>query len=257
MLPLGSFAQVQMGLGGQIINFDYKEDLPFPKKSEEMGTNVHFAYDAKINLDDSFINFNGDFTFAAVTNYDGSTQSGNVSQPASATDNHTFHRHEALYYGHVSDSVFVYTGIGYRYWKRFLAYGTGYTEDYSWFYTPVGIYVGLASPMNMTKFNYGVDFSIRPMTQGQIIVTFSDRIASGQDSTMSLGNRTGYKVKVPLSIPWKDLGLQISLTPWYEFSQIGESNPVYNSTPGIAGDIVEPSSTTSQFGIESLVQFTF
>lgn len=255
--PQNLIAAWQYSGGMQVINFDYQEDLILPKKSHENGTNVYFAYDVKGDIGVDFVQINGDFTFFGTSQYDGSTLSNSTVVPVTATDEHIFHRHEANYFFKINDSFFLTAGLGYRYWKRFLSYGTGYTEHYSWFYTPLGIYIGLTDPRDLTKLNYGLEMSLRPTFGGKILVQFSDRIANGQDTTLNLGARTGYRIKAPVSIPFNDYHLHLSVAPWFEFSQIGESNSAYNSTPGIEGNIVEPASVTQQLGVELLVKFLF
>lgn len=143
----------------------------------------------------------------------------------------------------------VFAGTGLRVWDRFLSYGTGYREIYRWSTLPIGARGWFARPDGL-KWLFGWEVAIRPMLWGTLDVKFSETFPNGADSGLALGNRTGFRLAVPVESSW-DLGWELrpKFELWYDQSEIGESNLVFNSTPAINGMIREPSSITRQIGL--------
>ena len=246
--PQKSSSTVVEIFGGFVpTNFDYREDMPPPDKSIETGTFTQFAGGLKISSTQMAgfkSHFLGYFEYGSQvqTTYEGTVlQTG---APAYATDYHNLLRLEANYYFGVHPNVAFHAGYAYRSWKRYLAYGSGYVETYTWSYLPLGVYFH----NEIGPFEYGVDLTFLVMMAGQIEIVFSENVTGGNDTTLTLGNKNGYRISFPVSYA---IAEQISLQvkPWYEFTEIGQSDRKFNSTPSINSYIYEPSSKTKQMGL--------
>ncbi|MEZ0391548.1 MAG: hypothetical protein ACAH59_04990 [Pseudobdellovibrionaceae bacterium] len=234
-------------IGGlNVTSFDYKEDVPYPLKSEEKGTFVIPSLRGRIfipQLNESFFNAEAEYSGQVQSNYDGTTLQG---VPVTHTNDHIFYRIETDFYFRVQEFLYLYAGIGYRYWDRFLSGGTGFREIYTWTYFPLGFLIEV--PVS-DALDIGFDFSSRLMSNGKIEVIFSETVTDGDDTTLDLGNKPGFKLQVPFRLQRKDSAYRFLISPWYEYSQIGESSFEFNSTPGVQTDIREPDSTTQQYGL--------
>ena len=185
------------------------------------------------------------------TDYDGSTQSG---VPLQGTTHNDFARLEMnvgyTWRGNLPLSVTPYAGLGYRYWKRDL----GYNEFYGWWYLPVG--VRTLYPLT-EKLSIGLNAAVNFMFDGRM--TISDKGDTLANTTVRLGNRPGCLVELPVS--WRPrVKWVFTATPWYEYSQIGESpwEPLNYTNGTYTGFVVrEPSSRTNQYGIRLSTEYLF
>ncbi len=236
----------------RISYFDYNEDLPPPNKSTETGWLPGAAVSWTRTRPGSvyartFLEFSsGDIE------YDGTTQNG---MPITNSNSNQFlFRVEANvgYTFRSGDLIFSpYTGFGYRYWKRgdseVIQMGqvnVGFVrEDYQWMYVPLGL---------RAVYPFGGQFSVEPnaavrfMFWGRMTAYLTD-IGYGSDPTFDLGNKPGWVVEIPIryrvSRNWS-----LSLTPWYEYSAIGQSDVVPVRNGPFTEFFYEPSSRTHQFG---------
>jgi hypothetical protein len=92
------------------------------------------------------------------------------------------------------------------------------------------------------------------MFAGQIVIIFSETVVNGDDNSLALGNRSGYKLQSPFEVSLRPQ-LNLLISPWYEYSEIGESNFEFNQTVGQF--IQEPSSKTIQMGIAAGLTYQF
>lgn len=245
----------------RISYFDYKEDVPAPLKSTESGWIPGAAFGWTRTKPGAlyaraFLEFS-----SGDVKYDGTTQSG-VPVTNSNSNQFLFRVEGNMGYTFGSGNLAVspYTGLGYRYWKRgdseaiqsgpvFVSF---VREDYQWLYIPVGI---------RAVYPAGGQFSIEPnaavrfMFWGQMTAYLSD-IGYNSDPTFDLGNKPGYFVEVPiryrLSRNWS-----VSLTPWYEYSAIGQSDVVSAQRGSRIDSFYEPSSRTHQYGFNIGAGFSF
>lgn len=249
----------EYGLGLNYFNFDYSEELAANQKSHESGNLLGFAGGIRWPLptmgSGTVLEIEGEGVFEGSTNYEGTTFSGTGN--AFATDKQTIYRFETRLSRSLSESIGVHAGLGYRYWNRYLTFGTGYKEIYSWYTLPVGLsyQVVWSSALSVC-----FDFTYSFMFNGKIKVIFSETVINGDDSEMSLGSRPGYRLKAPISYRF-DQKFRIEVSPWYERSEIGESNSAVNNTPqsggGTVGSIREPSSHTDQYGVAAMLWITY
>lgn len=241
----------------RISYFDYKEDLPAPLKSTESGwipgatigwtrTRPGSVYAR------TFLEFS-----SGDVKYDGTTQSG-VPITDSNSNQFLFRVEGNIGYTFSSGNLVFspYTGLGYRYWKRGDSQVVNSVafirEDYEWLYVPVGI---------RAVYPVGGQLSIEPnaavrfMFWGQMTAFLSD-IGYNSDPTFDLGNKPGYFVEVPvryrLNRNWS-----VSLTPWYEYSAIGQSDVASALRGGRIDSFYEPSSRTHQYGFNIGAGFLF
>ena len=240
-------------------HFDYKEDLAPPNKSTEKGWvpggYVSYAYNKPNHIHSRLF-----FEYSSGdVDYDGSTQNGT---PISFVDSsQTFYRLEwdigYTLLVRKGFSLTPYVGYGYRYWKRWepkitQAYWT-YEEKYTWHYIPVGVKVNVE--LN-DKWNIGANVAARFMFEGRMTADRSEVYADYSDPTFNLGDKTGWFAEIPvryrLTKEWSVVG-----SPWYEYSEIGESDVVNLTNAGVAGTGYEPFSRTRQYGINIGLIYSF
>lgn len=255
-----AFAVPMRTLEGAVMlyDFDYKEDVPAPLKSTENGTLVggrlvYSIYDAK-GLQWRAL---GEYT-DDTTDYDGTDQVGN---PILSTTDNTFLTLEgdvrigtARVAGLTAPLVF-YTGLGYRAWDRDLGGEGGYLEEYRWLYLPLG--VRAEYPIS-ARWSGSADLALRAMLDGSIRFFFSDVNPAYNNPEADLGNKVGVRLDLPFTYRTDDRWALV-VTPWYEYSQIGESNRVELTTNGTSTGLFyyEPSSRTHQYGVNTGVRWTF
>ncbi|MDD2671545.1 MAG: hypothetical protein PHG91_12630 [Syntrophales bacterium] len=245
-----AFGGAATEFGFNYFYFDYKEDLVTPHKSSDYGWlpgiygSVEYRGESRL-----YARLYGSYAGGEIT-YDGSTQGGT---PLYFTD-----ERERLYliegnlgWIAVSDgrsSVVPYLGYGYFYWERGRSRRIGnvqdYQEDYRWSYIPVGVRVDYR--LN-EKWGIGMNAAAHIMFGGKMTAYFAEANL-GNDLTFDLGNRTGYLFEVPVS--WRVMpGWSLVGTPWYKYSEIGESN--------VVGGFYEPSSRTHQYGVKLGLSHSF
>ncbi len=249
----GRAASVELGLGVNYEYFSYQEQLASPAKSTETAVFPSLVGLARIYVvNDSYLQLRAEYATNIQSQYSGTALTSNAD--VETIDPLAFQNYEADAYISLTERFYLYVGYGYRHWNRFLSGGLGYREIYNWYYTPVGAQFWFVKDPG---FEFGLDASIRPTSNGTIQVITSATQPNGQDSQMNLGQTTGYKVMVPTRFRYGSWSLL--LTPWYEVSSIGQSNLVTNSTlsPQANTGILEPSSNTTQFGLDGVVTYTF
>lgn len=241
----------------RISYFDYKEDLPAPLKSTETGWIPGAAFGWTRTKPGAlyartFLEFSsGDIE------YDGTTQTG---QPITDSNSNQFlFRVEAnIGYTFGSGNVVFspYTGFGYRFWKRGdsqIVNSVAFVrEDYQWMYIPVGLRAVIPVGESVSiEPNGGARF----MFWGRMTAYLTD-IGFGSDPTFDLGNKPGYFAEIPiryrLSRNWS-----LSLTPWYEYSAIGQSDIVSVRIGPFIDSFIEPSSRTHQYGFNIGAGYSF
>ncbi len=249
--PVGAPAEnasVDVGLGYHY--FDYKEDIAPPRKSTESGwlPSVYAAYTYK-KKSDFYTRVYADYAAGDIT-FDGTTQAGT---PVNFSDSrqrlfkfewnvgYTFKAGENLL-------LIPYIGYGYRYWERgkgkITPTYTAYEEDYWWSYLPIGLKADYA----VTKqWSIGATAAINVMFDGKMKAKLAE-VGVGSDTEFDLGNKVGFYAELPVACKvapnWAIVG-----TPWYEYSQIGQSD--------VVGNLYEPSSRTHQYGLRLGASYSF
>jgi hypothetical protein len=246
----------EFGVGLDYHNFDYVEDIVPPGKSSESGWVPLLAGFLKVPLvasmgKDSYFKISGSAMIEADTHYSGTTLNGN--NPVETTDKGTFYDLDSSIYLSPMSALYFHAGVGYHYWKRTLTSGSGYKEVYTWYTIPLGI---MYFDKVASNFSMGVDFTYKLMMNGKIQVIFSESISTGDDSTLDLGNLPGYRIEFPMETAISNR-VRLRGVPYYEHSEIGESNIKFNNTPvsggGSLGNIQEPNSKTNQYGLVGFV----
>jgi len=236
--------QSEVLFGVNVTSFDYEEELAAPLKSTEKGTFFIPYVQGKVfvpGLNRSFFNLEIEYSGRVQSLYDGSDRFG---APIVVTNNHVFFRAETDFYWNFRPYFYIFAGYGYRYWDRYLSSGTGYKEIYTWGYYPVGLLYEV--PIS-DQFSFGVDLTYVVMTDGKLKVIFSETVSGGDDTDLTLGNKPGYRIRFPLQFHPAQSRFSYQIMPWYEGSEIGASEFVFNAT--IGGPIKEPASRTIQYGI--------
>ncbi len=226
-------------VGLSYYQFDYQELLTLPLKSTEKG--LLPGVSARLALEPRAGHWflRGSFDFAsAQAKYDGSTQAG---KPLVEDNPHLLVNLDGTVGWIAFSGVALYSGLGGRYWRR----GGSYSEEYSWFYLPLGLRLQLGLGRD---FRLGLDASARFMFGGLIRVNLSELDSGFNNPLARLGSRIGYHLEVPLTCQVA-AGWAVVLAPWFEYSAIGQSEyfaVTQNSKTVAAG--FEPSSRTMQYG---------
>ncbi len=244
----------QFDIGGSYENFAYAEELTPPAKSTEtagvLNAIVGFRY--LFNYE-NWMELHGAGSRGVRSIYDGSDLNTNAA--VTSVNPLGFTNYEFIWHIPLGSIFSFHFGYGHRIWDRFLAGNPGYREVYSWDYTPIGLDFTLHRTPSTRLW---LELSGRPTKSGKIKVITSETVTNGVDSEMDLGSKTGYRLALPfqwkLSSFW---GLEI--TPFYEHSEIGQSNVVANSTlaPTAGTGIYEPASLTNRAGTDFLLILNF
>lgn len=245
-------------LGAKCYNYDYKEDLPPGRKSTELGWLPGIFILLNVNTISIIHNrFLVEFT-DAKTKYDGTTQSG--SPVKDNTRNNFLTLETDIEFNIELTSSFIltpYIGIGYRYWYRGGSEKPDYapySEDYSWYYVPIGIKPIIKIGKNVI---WDFDIVVKIMFNGKIRVNMTDTHPLYNSPKADLGNKPGFKIGTSLNFKMAR-DIIFVLNPYYEYSAIKKSNTfiiTYNSNPYAYG--YEPSSTTYQYGLDLGIGYQF
>jgi hypothetical protein len=229
--------------------YDYAEELTPPLKSTEYGWLPGLAVGYTYWGDEIPIYALLSYDYAAGDlTYDGSVQDqfGQVypyrsSSPAGISKLQVRAGYVFKRIGGTGLDLAAYSGYGYHFWSRDIGGGppTGYLEEYSWSYLPVGVD---AEWWFGGRWSIGLDLAARFMVSGSIYIERPDF----GNPTLTLGNEPGWMASLPVSFSIKK-NWALVVEFGYESSAIGESNP---SPPDQNGNyIIEPSSSTKQFWI--------
>jgi hypothetical protein len=259
--PRQTFANHHIEFSLMYNYFDYKEDLPAPKKSTEQGWLPGFYLGLDYNKrDDLYSKIFFEFSFGNLK-YDGTTQLGT---PIAFTDDNyqfLFRGEWDIGYNFAATkdiAIIPYVGYGYRYWSRGQATVTStyssYNEKYYWHYIPVGIRADIDISK---KLAIEPNVGLRLMFYGRMTAYFTDLDPKYNDPEFKLGNRIGYYAEIPfkykLSQVWS-----VVIKPWYEYSEIGQSDTVPVTYNGALNSYAyEPSSRTHQYGLNVGLVFSY
>lgn len=188
--------------------------------------------------------------------------SGNITPYNSTTKNNIVNK-EFIFANPLPDSknTYGYVGIGFHNWDRRVL-GTSTLDDsieqYSWKYIPIGY--RHEYKIN-DKWDGAVDFAFRITFDGKMKAPASNGFSS---MDFKLGNDPGFKLELPFTYKMNSQW-SLSLTPWYEYWHINQSNwvpAIYNGAPvfdsnGNQLGFVEPNSKTFQFGIDIGINYQF
>ena len=145
------------------------------------------------------------------------------------------------------EDIYIYLGVGAHYWARELS--ASQKVEYGWLYIPFGL-------------RFEQSFGERLRAAMELTVQFmgggkARKRVSGYDLIeVDLGNKPGYRIKFPftyqISPRWG-----VALTPWCEYSAIGESEVGSATQGGSTVDFQVQDSTTEQYGIDIGFQMSF
>jgi len=249
---LATAKTAELLLGTRYTSFHYKEILTAPAKSTETVTYPSLLIQGRVfAMPHTYLQLSYEDAKNVKSQYDGADL--NTGAPALATNPLSFNTIDGTFFLGVTDTFSIYAGYGMRKWDRFLSGTPGYREIYSWNYLSLGLqYWFNINP----DFEIGLDGCVRSTSGGKIKVITSETYG-GEDSTMDLGARSGYRFSFPFI--WRHDMLSFTAAPFYEFSRIGESNVVANATlaPTPGTGILEPSSETVQYGAELTIGYAF
>lgn len=243
-------------LGLHLHNFDYEERSATRDRSREKGVMPLFEGGYRTVLAAGHaLQLRAQVVYGGATTYTGTDFTTYAA--ISAQDVHNIYDLDARYEGLTPWGFWIFAGFGWRQWDRFLSYGTGYREIYRWTTAALGAR-GWMPGIEGTSWHVGWEVAVRPMLSGTLDVLFSETFTAGVDSGLSLGLKTGYRLAVPVessrSWVWE---ARPRFELWYDQSEIGQSNTVFNGTPAINGFITEPASINRQFGVQLALKRDF
>jgi hypothetical protein len=253
--PQKFFANQAFEFGLMYHYFDYKEDIDPPGKSTEKGWLPGFYLGWSYNKkNDIYSKVLLEFSYGDIE-YDGTDQTGTI--PLTYSDNNSqflFRGEWDIGYNFAvtkNISIKPYVGYGYRNWSRgeegLRSHGiSSVKERYYWHYLPAGV---------SAEFNIGDKFIIEPnagirwMFYGKMTADMSELAAGYNDPEFKLGNKIGWYAEIPLKYKFSQYW-SVVVKPWYEYSEIGQSDTVPLTYYGsIWGYAYEPSSKTHQYGV--------
>lgn len=254
-LILGQVSQAEtfVGFGLNYHHFDYKESVAAPGKSTENGSYlaglIEFIAIPK-TLNGFYFNLNLELSPEVELNYDGTSQ-GPAYTPIKSSNKHVFVASEALLHYMVNDYLVLDGGVSYRFWQRKLLGGTPFKEIYTMYYWLLGFTVPILDDANM---RLAFSARLKQMMAGSIQVIFSETVIDGEDTTLTLGSKSGYHIELPFEFQLNQKSF-VKISPWFEQTGIGKSESAYNST--MSGYIYEPESTTQEYGATLGLYFNF
>lgn len=158
---------------------------------------------------------------------------------------------EFTYATPISQTEYIYTGIGIHNWDRDLLGASGYLEQYSWKYIPIGY-------RSEFKMNDKWDAAIDVAVKFPVNATLNTSGGTYDSQQFTLGNKPGFKAEIPFTYKMSSQ-LSLAVTPWYEYSAISQSNTVPLTLNGVSTGWVtdEPNSNTHQYGVDIGVAYNF
>ncbi len=227
-------------------SYDYREEWTPPAKSNESGwvggLSLRYTYHgrqlplfARIDLEfiDTRTQYEGGLSMADGSQMDFSAVTKDIFKRLEVNLGWSFNS-----VGKIPLDLVAYTGFGYRFWRRNLAFGlpADYIEDYSWDYLPLGVRAEYALSQ---RWSIGLDGAVRFMFGGTM-----DIMEQFGSPSFSLGSVRGAKVALPVTYRFPGQWT-LTLETWYESSGIEESNIVVTQEGQY---MYEPSSHTQLFG---------
>jgi hypothetical protein len=238
-------------VGPDVFYRDYDEVLDAPAKSHEYG--LLYGYQFGYEYFEPLSTYLGADLRCAYGNtvYDGSLQHLETHQiePYTSSTVNDILNLEIRYgriYGTSSWSIIPFFGMGYHSWLRGCAKNDpyGYDEDYSWFYTAIG----LKSFYRInTNWSLGLNLKLMQMTNATMVSSDLCNL------TFNLGERLQTEIELPLYYNLNSRNSffnQIGFVPYFRNQNIGQSDVqtayLENGKPI---SFVEPSSTTYLGGV--------
>lgn len=246
-------------IGLSYFYFDYKEDLALPSKSTESGwlPGVYLSLDHKVKSA-TYTRLYASYSSGDIT-YDGATQTGTPIKYSDSNQKFIRLEWDLGYNFPARDdfSVIPYTGVGFSYWQRgqprVTSTYTSYEEDYYWGYLPLGLKFDYR--IN-NKWSIGSTLAVHFMFGGKMKARWS-QVTTIDDAEYDLGNKPAYYADIPITYKFAE-HWAVELTPWYMYSQIGQSNTVtLTSGSSVVGTSYEPASDTHQYGVNLGINYIF
>lgn len=246
--------------GFMYCHLDYEEDLPSPSKSTDVGwlPGAYMGYTYKKK----------DSVYAKVLfevsrgedDFDGTARDGT---PMAYSENpQDFYRVE-VNMGYLFDagngfSFAPYAGYGYRYWERGETKSTStywnYREVFTWHYIPVGVKADFEADK---KWGIGASVGARFMFGGEATAYLSEVYPDLSNPVFDLSNKIGFFAEMPIRYEFLPR-LSVVGTPWYEYSEIGQSKEINVTYKGTyIGESYKAASTTNQYGIKLGLIYSF
>lgn len=221
-------------VSGKDVHFNYSESIGDSERGWLKG--YHLSYKSQDKDTKAYWKVSYDHSHGNTV-YDGALSNGT---PYKGTTTNTVSDTEVTYGVPINEKAtqYVYAGIGTHKWDRNMLGQYGYDEQYSWDYLPVGYRYEYTAG---NKVHGAIDASVQFMFNGKM-----DSSDIGGEFT--LGNQPGFKIEAPITYQMSSK-FGVVLTPWFQYSSIGESNVVMG--------YYEPHSMNHQYGVDLGLSYTF
>lgn len=262
--PKAEHKQTQIEVGFRYFQYDFKEQIPPPKKSMETGSlpGIQLAAEHFFSDEVDASGLQAKFEYASGTiKYDGSlqTQTGEYAGDAVAATPTQIYDIQSRYVHNIEIDYFnkrfdVLIGYGYHRWFR----GTdgspgGYDVDYTWHYVPIGVRADL---FKNDAWSIRLQGDLKLIFSGMAKASMSQVDPQLSDMALPLGSGTAVRIEVATErrLPgnWS-----VKIAPWYEQTNISRGKWVQsyrNGQPEESGlgklGAYEPASITHVYGGE-------
>lgn len=262
--PVSEIKRTKLSAGFKYYQYDFKEQIPLPKKSMEKGSLPGIQIEGEHNFSEEIDSpaLQARFEYSSGTmKYDGSLQNnvGEYVGDATATTPTHIYDFQGRYIHNIdvdrSDRRFDFlVGYGYHRWFR----GTdgtpgGYNVDYTWHYIPFGVRADL---LKNDLWQLRLQGDLKLIFDGKAKASVSKVDPQLSDMTLPLGSGSAFRIEISAERRLPD-NWAIKLAPWYEQTNISRGKwvqsyrngqPEENSLGRIGA--YEPASRTHIYGAE-------
>jgi len=238
-------------LGADLTNFNYREfDTNGREVDRERGVLPGVRITARTSEDRLFARIDGTY-HAGTVNYDGETQSGTPVTTDTDTRLLTIAADVGHWFGPAPYTWGAYLHLARRNWDRDIQSRPGVGgiyEEYRWSELGLGVRHVWEPPTGST-WHQELTGTLLRATSGTIFVRLSDVDPGYDDTTLNLGDRTGFRLRYTASHDMGERTLRIE--PYLEYWEFGRSNTEIITANGsnTAYTVTEPRSESTRIGV--------
>jgi hypothetical protein len=251
----GGEKSTSISLSGSFFGFYYTEYIP-PPTDGEAGVLGGVNLEVRTTVAKAVVLYGSADVDFGQTKYSGALQNG--TPLTSPTNDFIMNGELGVGYAFpvaTSTRLIPYLGFGTHFWNRSLTGLGAYTENYLFFYFPVGLRL---ESKTSDRFEFALDASLHVNVGGVVYVLLSQLSPPEQNATGSLGSAVGVKVQAPLIFHLAS-EFKLRVAPFFEYFGIGQG--AYFNTYQANGQFVdqsyEPASSTFLYGANVGVSYSF
>lgn len=240
-----------LSLGYDYSNLMYKEYQGGTVLDKDYGALNGISVSVRHDMDRNFARFSFTYRMTDTATYSGAIVSFSTgsSTPYYHSTPERFLTWEAAYgfkTAHYGTAAFSpYVGIGYWDWLRGKNELPDYQEDYTWWYTVIGLSYVKKSGLWM----FGIDGAVEFPFNAKMT---TNTAGATNDLNFNIKPKPGYRIEIPVNytIQQDSRNTFVFFTPFYQKWDIGASDPVLATFSGTGTSVFlyEPDSTTDIYG---------